>query len=38
MIGKLRDELLDREVFFALLAVQVMTGQYRQTYNRDQAA
>ena len=32
--GKLRDELLDREVFFTLLEVQVLTGQYRQTYNR----
>ena len=32
--GKLRDELLDREVFYALLEVKVLTGQYRQTYNR----
>ena len=32
--GKLRDELLDREVFYTLLEVQVLTEQYRQTYNR----
>ncbi len=32
--GKLRDELLDREVFYTLLEVQVLTQQYRQTYNR----
>ena len=32
--GKLRDELLDREVFYTLLEVQVLTKQYRQTYNR----
>ena len=32
--GKLRDELLDREVFYTLLEVQVLTAQYRQTYNR----
>ena len=32
--GKLRDELLDREVFYTLLGVQVLTEQYRQTYNR----
>ena len=32
--GKLRDELLNREVFFTLLEVQVLTEQYRQTYNR----
>ena len=32
--GKLRDELLDREVFYTLLEVQVLTGQYRRTYNR----
>ena len=31
--GKLRDELLDREVFDMLLEVQVLTEQYRQTYN-----
>ena len=30
--GKLRDELLDREVFYTLL--QVLTEQYRQTYDR----
>ena len=32
--GKLRDELLDREVFYTLQEVQVLTEQYRQTYNR----
>ena len=34
--GKLRDELLDREVFYTLLQVQVqvLTEQYRQTYDR----
>ena len=32
--GKLRDELLDREVFYTLLEVQVLTEQYRQTSNR----
>ena len=32
--GKLRDELLNREVFYTLLEVQVLTEQYRQVYNR----
>ena len=32
--GKLRDELLDREVFYTLLEVQVLTEQYRLTYHR----
>ena len=32
--GKLRDELLNREVFSTLLEVRVLTEQYRQTYNR----
>ena len=32
--GKLRDELLDREVFYMLLEAQVLTERYRQTYNR----
>ena len=32
--GTLRDELLDREAFCALLEVKVLTGQHRQTYNR----
>ena len=32
--GKLRDELLDREIFFTLKEVQVLTEQYKQTYNR----
>ena len=31
--GKLRDELLDREIFYTLHEVQVLTEQYRQTYN-----
>ena len=31
--GKLRDELQDREVYYTLLEVQVLTEQYRQTYN-----
>ena len=30
----MRDELLDREVFYTLLEVQVLTEEYRQTYNR----
>ena len=33
-VGKLRAELLDREMFYTLLEVQVLTKQYRQTYNR----
>ena len=32
--GKLRDELLDREIFYALREAQVPTARYRQTYNR----
>ena len=32
--GKLRDELLDGEVFYTLLEVQVLTEQYRQIYDR----
>ena len=32
--GKLRDELLDREVFYTLLEAQALTEQYRRTYNR----
>lgn len=32
--GKLRDELLDREVSYTLLELQVLTEQYRHTYNR----
>ena len=31
--GKLRDELLDLEVFYTLLEVQVLAEEYRQTYN-----
>ena len=29
-----RDELLDREVFYTLLEVRVLTERYRRTYNR----
>ena len=32
--GKLRDELPDREVFYTLLEVRVLTERYRRTYNR----
>ena len=32
--GKLRDELLNREVFYTLLEVRVLTEQCRQAYNR----
>jgi len=32
--GKLRDELLDREIFYTLQEVEILTEQYRQTYNR----
>ncbi len=32
--GKLRDELLDREVFNTLREVQVLVERYRRTYNR----
>ena len=32
--GKLTDEVLDREVFYTLLGMQVLTEQYRQPYNR----
>ena len=32
--GKLRDELLDREVFYTLEEVQVLTERWRQEYNR----
>ena len=32
--GKLRDELLDREVFYTLLAVRVLTERHRRTGNR----
>lgn len=31
--GKLRDELPDREFFYPLPEVKVLTGQCRQTYN-----
>ena len=32
--GKLRDQLLDGEVFYTLLEVRLLTGRYRRTYNR----
>ena len=32
--GKLRDELLDREIFYTLREAEVLTGEYKQTYNR----
>ena len=32
--GKLRDELLDREIFYTLKEVEVLTEDWRQTYNR----
>ncbi len=32
--GKLRDELLDREVFYTLLEARVLTERYSRTYNR----
>ena len=32
--GKLRDKLQNREIFYSLLEVKVLTEQYRQTYNR----
>ena len=31
--GKLRDELLDREIFYTLREVQILTEQYRRAYN-----
>lgn len=32
--GKLRDELLNREVFYTLQEVQVLTERWRQHYNQ----
>ena len=32
--GKLRDELLDTEIFYTLLEVRVLTERYRRTYNQ----
>ena len=32
--GKLRDELLDREVFYTMTEMKVLTAQYRQIYNQ----
>ncbi|MCY4091060.1 MAG: integrase core domain-containing protein [Caldilineaceae bacterium] len=31
--GKLRDELLDRDLSFTLLEVRVLTERYMRTYN-----
>ncbi len=31
--GKLRDELLDREIFYTLGEAQVLIGRWRQEYN-----
>jgi transposase InsO family protein len=32
--GKLRDELLDREIFYTLLEAKVLIERWRQNYNR----
>ncbi len=32
--GKLRDELLDREIFYTLLEAKVLIERWRQHYNR----
>jgi len=32
--GKLRDELLNREIFYSLKEVQILTEQWRREYNR----
>ena len=32
--GKLRDELLDREVFYTLQELQILLEQWRRTYNQ----
>lgn len=34
LIGKLRDELLDREIFDTLMEAQVLVEQWRCHYNR----
>ena len=31
--GKLRDELLNREIFYSLKEVQILTEQWRREYN-----
>jgi transposase InsO family protein len=31
--GKLRDELLNREIFYSLREVQILTEQWRQKYS-----
>ena len=31
--GKLRDELMEREIFYTLREVQILPEQYRKTYN-----
>ena len=33
-IGKLRDELLDREIFYTLKQARVLIERWRQQYNR----
>ena len=35
--GKLRDELLNRAIFYTLKKVQVLTKRYRKTYNHIRA-
>jgi len=32
--GKLSDEILDREIFYTLHEMHILTEHYRQTYNR----
>jgi putative transposase len=32
--GKLRDELLNREIFYTLIEAKVLTGQWRKEYNQ----
>jgi transposase InsO family protein len=34
IIGKLRDELLKREIFYTLQEAQILVERWRQTYNR----
>jgi len=31
--GKLRDEILDREIFYTMPSVKVLAAHYRQMYN-----
>ena len=37
MNGKLRDELLDREVFYTLKELEVVVEQWRRDYNQIRA-